>query len=263
MQVVTLLNEKGGVGKTSLSVHVAAGLAIRGRRVLLVDADAQGHSTFHLGLPESGGLYRLVAQDAEFKDVLVAPDKARWAGDYEAKGSLYVLPSNVETRAIPVVVSDVTMLRERLSELAGYVDVVVIDTSPTPSLLHSMIYLASDYMIYPSQCESLSLDGLKKSMVHMAQLKGTRAAFGLDNARLMGVQPTMFEMQTNAHRYALDLIRERFGEQLTWSPLAKRTIWRDTTWDRKTLFAVVPEHEATLEAWRLVGRVEKGLQHVA
>ena len=162
-----------------------------------------------------------------------------------------------------MVVSDVTLLRERLSELAEHVDVVVIDTSPMPSLLHSMIYLASDYMIHPSQCESLSLDGLKKSMLHMAQLKETRKAFGLQNASLMGVQPTMFDTRTNAHHFALGLIQEHFGDRLAWEALPMRTIWRDTTWERKTLFAVAPEHQATDEVWGMVGRVQEGLQNAA
>lgn len=264
MQVVTLLNEKGGVGKTSLAVHLAAGLAIRGERVLLVDADAQGHSTLHLGLPESGGLYRLLAQEAEFKDVLIVPTAEVWAGEYpvEKGGSLCVLPSNVETRAIPLVVSDVALLRDRLDEMTAYVDVVVIDTSPTPSLLHSMIYLASDHMIHPSQCESLSLDGLRKSIYHMAKLKATRKSFGLENATLMGVQPTMFDARTNAHNYALGLIREHFGER-AWPALPMRTVWRDTTWERKTLFAAAPEHQATEEVWGMVDRVMGGLQNAA
>ena len=258
-KVITLLNEKGGVGKTTLSVHIAAGLAIRGARVLLLDTDAQAHSTFQLGVKEFGGLYRLLAQESEWKDVLRVADPAAWAGEHVTSGALMVLPSNVETRVIPMVVDDVTLLRERLEEMSQYADVVVIDTSPTPSLLHSMIYLASDYMVYPSECEALALDGLAKSVYHMKKLQKTRQAAGLDSVKLLGVQPTKYDPRTNAHRYALNLIGKHFGQQLAWDAIPVRTVWRDAAFAKRTLFAYQPDHIGAVEAWGLVDRVMEGI----
>lgn len=77
MKIITLLNEKGGVGKTTIATHIAAGLAVRGMRVLLVDADPQGHATVSLGLQKEPGLYDLLVRDATFKSVLrFIPPKA-------------------------------------------------------------------------------------------------------------------------------------------------------------------------------------------
>lgn len=256
MKVITLLNEKGGVGKTTLSINIAAGLALRGKRVLVIDADPQASATTQLGLEETGGLYQLMYNEAEWNKVLIEPKD--WNGATPAKGSFWLLPSNVETRAIPLVVDDVQVLRERLTELDDYVDIVIIDTSPTPSLLHAMIYLASDYMVYPTQCEILSMKGLAKSVAHMQRSKSTRQLFGMEATRLLGVQPTMFEGMTLVHKHGLSLIQQQFGTA-TWQPISDRTIWKQASFQQKTMFAYAPESEAALEMWRVVDHVEAGI----
>ncbi|NWF71270.1 MAG: AAA family ATPase [Chloroflexi bacterium] len=113
MITFSLINEKGGIGKTTLATHIAAGLAIRGYRVLLIDADPQGHATFSFGLEKRGGLFDLLVRDAAFKDVLLAPPLTAFAPD-PIRGRLFLLPSNVETRAIPNLIDDVTLLAKRL-----------------------------------------------------------------------------------------------------------------------------------------------------
>lgn len=259
MNVITLLNEKGGVGKTTLATHIAAGLAIRGQRVVLIDADAQANSTTQLGLEEDGGLYQLLVKFVEWADLLkVAPYPSWQAITGENKGKLFVLPSNIETRVIPMLVDDATLLRERLNELRNWADTVVIDTSPTPSMLHTQIYMATRYLVYPSTCEMLGLEGLTKSIDHMEKLNKNRALFDLPAASLMGVQPTMYDVRTNAHDYGVSLIARKFKRR-TWPALPMRTIWRDAAFARKTLFAHAPHHKAIDEAWALVDRVQKGL----
>jgi chromosome partitioning protein len=250
MQVVTLLNEKGGVGKTTLSVHIAAGLAMKGKRVLVIDADAQANATSQLRVPENNGLYSLLVQDGEWNEVL-------WKSP-AVEGELLVVPSNLETRVIPMLVDDAALLRERLGELDGFVDVVVIDTSPTPSMLHSMIYMATDYMVYPTQCELLAMEGLAKSIQHMTKLNNNRRALGLPDAELLGIQPTMYDVRTNAHDYGLGLIVGEFKRK-TFPALPVRTVWRDAAFAQKTVFQYAPEHIASVEAWAMVDRVMKGM----
>ena len=70
MKIVTLLNEKGGVGKTTTATHLAAGLAIRGHRVLLLDTDPQGHATVTLGNKKMPGFYDLMVRNAAFEDIV-------------------------------------------------------------------------------------------------------------------------------------------------------------------------------------------------
>jgi cellulose biosynthesis protein BcsQ len=102
-----------------------------------------------LGIPKQEGLLNLLVNESEFSEVLrpVSPSAYEIPGE-PIKGALFVLPSSVGTRAIPSVIEDVTLFSARLDELENEIDAIVIDTSPTPSLLHSSIYLATDGLIF-------------------------------------------------------------------------------------------------------------------
>lgn len=257
MKVITLLNEKGGVGKTTLSVHIAAGLAMRGARVALLDMDAQANATKSLGLKESPNVYQLLVREDEWADLLSEPNPRHWAGDAEVSGRLLVLTGNVETRLIPMAVSDAMILRERLTELAGHVDVVVIDTAPTPSLLHAMILFATDGVLYPTECESLSLDGIQKTLLHVNKLNQERNVKALGEVAMLGIQPTMYG-RTSAHDYGLELMASTFKNRL-YPAIPRRTVWTEASYHQQTVFGYAPESVATDEAWALVERVMKGM----
>lgn len=269
MKTITLLNEKGGVGKTTCAVHAAAGLARRGYRVLFIDTDAQANATDMFGLkprrdPEtkekvSPGIYRLLVKEADWKHVVRVPDVSVWGGNIENAGSLMVLDSGIETRNIGNNIDDVTILAERLKELEGYVDAVVIDTAPTPSLFHSVIYVATDFMVYPTQCELPSMTGLAKSTVHMNRLQGARLAFGLPETKVIGVLPMMYQESTLAHQHGLAMIREQFGDK-TMEPIKHRTIWRDATFAGKLIYSYQPDGKAIEEAETMVDTILEGIR---
>lgn len=258
MKVLTLLNEKGGVGKTTLSVHIAAGLAIRGARVALLDMDAQANATKSLGLVESPNVYQLLVREDEWADLLVKPNPSYWAGEMEVLGKLFVLTGNVETRLIPMAIGDVMTLRNRLDELEGHVDVVVIDTAPTPSMLHAMILHATDGVIYPTECEALSLDGIQKTIVHVGALNTQRNTKALGEVAMLGIQPTMYG-RTSAHEHGLSLMADTFKNRL-YPAIPRRTVWTEASYHNKTIFAYAPDSIASAEAWALIDRVEKGLR---
>lgn len=256
MKVVALLNEKGGVGKTTHSLHLAAAAARRNLRVLLIDADTQGQIARLLGIAKTSGLLAL-ALGASWRSVLRQPEFDRWAGrGFEAAtiGDLFVLPGNIETRTLSMRVDNPLALRERLHELDGWIDLVVIDTSPSPTLYQSIITLASDAVIYPTLCEFLSEDGLAESMKHMREQDVKRAEYGLPALEMLGVLPNQYR-DTNSHRLGLEDLEKFFGAALVWRPVTLRTVWADAARAQQTLYAYAPKHEAALELDALVEKM--------
>jgi len=256
MQVITLLNEKGGVGKTSLSRHIAAGLALSGQHVLLVDADPQGSSTTQMQLAPYGGLYRLLVQNESWDVVMMGgvPPVAAWAGDMETSGSLQVLRGNEETRGIANMVADVTKFQKRLAELNGLFDTVIIDTSPTPSMLQPIIYIATDSLLYPTNAQLMSLEGLNQSIERMKELNRTRKQFGLQTADILGIVPTMVR-NTSAHASGMQMLVDHFGSGSIYPALSMATVWQDAEFVRQTLYTFAPTHEATRQMHDVMSRL--------
>lgn len=253
MQVLTLLNEKGGVGKTTLATHIAAGLALRGNKVIIIDADAQGHATIRLGIAKRGGFYDLLVREEEWQSVLsvISPDIYVPEGAKQT-GSLFLLPSNIETRNIATTIDDPELLRERLDELRGSIDYVIFDTSPTPSLLHGSIYMATDAILYPTTLEPLAFDGLLESIRHRERAIKQRG----QDIRILGIIPTMVREKTAIHRHNLDDLHQTFGK-LVWPPIKLRTAWVDATQTGQMVWVYEPSGYATQEALTVVNNLVK------
>jgi len=262
MKVITFLNEKGGVGKTTLALHIAQASAAQGLRVMLIDADAQGHATLRSGLGKSAGLYDLMVRDAEWSQVAKAIPRDRWelpGGVSPESGRLYVVPSNVETRNIAGAIDNVTRLAERLEELAysQSIDLVVIDTSPTPSLLHATIYLATDGIIFPTSLAFTSFDGLVEGMKHkLGADKGRKTRFELPAIDVLGIVPIMTRLNTNEQADNLSKLKEQFGDKV-WDDLPLRTLWTETESRMLPVWQLDSSHDATVEFWQLYKRLEQ------
>ena len=129
MKALTLLNEKGGVGKTTLAVHIAAALAIRGKQVLLIDADAQANCSGSLDMPVEPMFYNWLVRDFDWSHSLLPVPKDRFSsGQTGCKGALYLLPGSTESGAIPLVIGDPLAIHYRMAEIEDWADVVVFDT---------------------------------------------------------------------------------------------------------------------------------------
>ncbi|MGB1285049.1 MAG: ParA family protein [Aggregatilineales bacterium] len=264
-KVLTLLNEKGGVGKTTVSIHVAAGLAARGYRVILIDADPQGSATSALGMKKYDGLMRLVAQDEEWGKTTAELDPVKWARDGQAKGRLFLMPGHRNSIAIPMLLGDNMMiLRDRIEDVEA--DVVIIDTSPTPSPVHALAYLASDYILFPTEAAFLSLDGLASSTHSMVRGNQARKANGLDAINLLGIQPMKVRPRTLNHKDNLKNVRRHFGIDMVWQPIMNRIVWEDATSAGRTIFAYQPERSqfdaqnmAIAEMNRTIEKARRGM----
>lgn len=260
MRVITFGNEKGGVGKTTTCINVAAGLAIRGYRVLVIDTDAQGNCAPAFGLPKEHCFYDLMVRNAPWKEMLRFVPTDRYVVPDEADavtGSLFILPGNDETRGITNQISDSFVLIKRLKEVEDVFDYVLLDTMPTPSMLHSLVYVATSEYVYVTLCEQWSMDGLAESIQRLEGFNPVRVSRGLEPVHIIGVLPTKYRVSTVEHQENLKILQQHLPG-LVMPPIADRIAWAEASRLRCPLFRMYPDpaFPATADAWRVVDIIE-------
>jgi len=149
----------------------------------------------------------------------------------------------------------VMIVRHRIEELATLIDVIIIDTAPTPSLLHGSIYMSTDSILYPTKCEYLSFDGLIESMKHREEASKARTHLGLPEIKIGGIQPMMYRPGTQADDYGIEVLQQQFGK-LVWPAINLRTVWSQSSFARRILFNFAPETTAAQEVWRMIDLIE-------
>ncbi|QPC81033.1 ParA family protein [Phototrophicus methaneseepsis] len=269
MIVITLLNEKGGVGKTTWADHIARALAARGKRVLLIDLDPQGHATLRTGLKWDSGIYDLLVREESWEYALepIQPEKFSIPRERLSRGKLWVLPSNRETRFVGLAGLNTFILAKRLKELEGQIDLVVIDSSPTPSPLHALAYMATDYIVYPTECAFLSMSGLGQSLLARQladknkedELKRSDWPIEkISHISVAGILPTKFKANTIEHTENLDKLHQQFGD-FVWPEIRNRVIWDTSSSYCLPVFNLEPRSKAAAEVWEVADRVEEVL----
>ncbi len=261
MTIITLANEKGGVGKTTLATTLAAGMAARGHQVLLVDADPQANATIAVGAKKRPGIYDLLIRDAAWHEVIMQVPSKYYNANPQQPSRLYLLPGNVETRNIASSISDVFAITNRLQELEGTMELIIIDTSPTPSLLHGSIYLATDGIIYPTTCEALAFDGLIESLRHREEANKVRNSKNMAAFKTLGIVPTLYR-HTKEHEDNLKDLKAAFPG-LVWEPLPQRTIWTEAARKQLSVFTFDPTSQAAADGHKLVEQAERAIYAIA
>lgn len=276
-KILSLFNEKGGVGKTTQAVHIAAGLARLGHTVLLVDSDAQGHCSVHLNMPKRDSFYQVMANDAPFDEstLLIVPPDRYLAPDETTDGLFALLPGNDATRGVQYIITDPFMLEYRRDELEDVFDYVIMDMSPSISMLHTAILIASDAVLWVTKPAALDMDGLNDSIKHYDQTNKARVRAGILELNMIGVVPMMYEgyavtgdgsddgnspgmRGTRANNAAIAQLTSRFKSSV-WPAVPHRTVWQQAAFKRQTLFAYRRDCEESYYEMELVKRVEKRL----
>lgn len=263
MKVVTLLNEKGGVGKTTLSTHIAAGLALKGYKVVFVDTDPQANGTGAFGLAKSPAFYDICVRNADWRKMLnvVHPDVYSPPG-HQSKGILYVLPSNHESRSVATNMSRRSDIRRRFQELRNSIDFMVVDTSPTPSLVNEAILAATDYVLIPTDTEAFSaLEGVPDSVTHIGNVNSAAEEVGFEASKLLGIIPNKFRQRIALHREILKHLIDTYGDYV-WTPMNLLVAHNYSQLGQQFLFGAYPEDEATQQMWDVVNRIEKAIVDV-
>lgn len=258
VKVIAATNLKGGVGKSTTAVHLAAGLATLGYKVGLGDTDVQGHCAVMLAMEEEEGLYNYLIEGRPIQDVVrLVPTEHYSTPDNPSKGELYLLPSSEMTYEIATRLDEhrgfaFVELTEDFAQVYQ-LDFIIVDTNPTRSRLDGAISLAVDHFIYVTDCERLSFDGLVKALDKLQGFMTNRQKYLRRESSVIGIIPNKMRANTNLHRDNLAALVERYGA-LVWPPIILRTGWGSATNLQELVYTHVPSGQESADAWALVKR---------
>ncbi len=204
--ILSFANNKGGTGKTTSCVNLAAGLAQSGKRVLLVDVDPQGSATISFGFEKSKLLYTVY-------DVLAQSRKVDEVMLETRVENLSLVPSNIDLAGAEIELSSTPgrefVLREALAVARRKYDAILIDCPPNIGVLTVNAIVACDLMMVPVQCEYYSMEGLP-TLLRFIRMVKSRAKTDFDYNILL----TMYDKRTGLSRRISKQLREKFGDHV-------------------------------------------------
>ncbi|MBI3146646.1 MAG: ParA family protein [Pseudogulbenkiania sp.] len=206
-RVIAVANQKGGVGKTTTVVNLAAGLAEMGRRVLIVDLDPQGNATMGSGIAKG-------TLTASIYQVLLGDVSASEARQPAKEGGYHVLPANrdlggAELELVHELARE-ARLKNALAEVAGDYDYVFVDCPPSLNLLTLNGLVAAESVLIPMVCEYYALEGLSDLVT---TLRKVRVAVN-PKIEILGLLRTMFDARSNLSQQVSQQLARHFGDKV-------------------------------------------------
>ena len=205
-KIISIANQKGGVGKTTTTVNLSATLAKKGKKILLIDADPQGNATSAVGLDKNStySLYDVLINEVEFENTIQETSLKK----------LYVCPSNISLAGAEVelvsMMSREKRLKEQLDKIKDEFDYIFIDCPPSLGLITLNSLTASDSVLIPVQCEYFALEGLGQLMNTINLVKKHLNK----ELQIEGAVLTMYDVRTNLANQVVKEVKKYFEDKV-------------------------------------------------
>ncbi|MEW4925140.1 AAA family ATPase [Algibacter sp. 2305UL17-15] len=206
-KIIAIANQKGGVGKTTTSVNLAASLGVLEKKVLLIDADPQANATSGLGIDVESveiGTYQLLEHTNSAKEAIVATDTP----------NLDMIPAHIDLVAIEIELVDKDereyMLKKALEPIKNDYDFILIDCAPSLGLLTLNALTAADSVLIPIQCEYFALEGLGKLLNTIKSIQKIHNA----NLDYEGLLLTMYDSRLRLSNQVVEEVQKHFNDMV-------------------------------------------------
>ncbi|UPQ87975.1 ParA family protein [Vibrio sinaloensis] len=206
-KIVAIANQKGGVGKTTTCINLAASMAATKRKVLVIDLDPQGNATMASGVDKyqvDATAYELLVEDVAFEDVVCR----KTSGNYD------LIAANGDVTAAEIKLMEVfareVRLKHALASVRDNYDFIFIDCPPSLNLLTINAMAAADSVLVPMQCEYFALEGLTALMDTISKL----AAVVNENLKIEGLLRTMYDPRNRLSNEVSDQLKKHFGNKV-------------------------------------------------
>jgi len=215
-KIISIFNQKGGVGKTTTNINLSASLALKGKNILIVDIDPQGNSTSGLGVDKedlNDSIYDLLVDNEDINHVIYKTEFDR----------LHIIPSTMELAGAEIELANRSerdyFLTSALNKISSKYDYIFIDCPPSLGILTINALKASNSVLIPIQCEYYALEGVSQLMNTVNLVKKSLNP----NLEIEGVVLSMYDSRTNLSSLVVDEVKQYFGSRV-YSTMIPRNV---------------------------------------